>query len=166
MPLMAAPVTDPGRPRGLAAWRRRHPALTVAGVFVLAVTGIWAVKLVRIAHSVESYRTYWAEPQGEPGGLVYVALGDSAAQAIGASRPERGYVGLLAERMREQSGQPVQVINLSSSGATIRDLLEEQLPRLLALRPDVKLAYWLVGCSIGFHIGGITTGWIAPYPVS
>ncbi len=122
---------------GLAAWRRRHPLLTVAGVLVLGTTGIWAVKLVRIAHSVESYRAYWAEPQGARGGLVYVALGDSAAQSIGASRPERGYVGLLAERMREQTGRPVHVTNLSSSGATIRDLVEEQLPRLLTMTPDV-----------------------------
>jgi len=66
-----------------------------------------------------------------------VALGDSATQGIGASRPERGYVGLLAERMRSQTGGPVRVVNLSRSGATVRDLIEEQLPRLQELRPDV-----------------------------
>ena len=66
-----------------------------------------------------------------------MALGDSAAQGIGASRPERGYVSLLAGRMREQTGRPVQVINLSRSGATIRDLLDTQLPKLRELRPDV-----------------------------
>lgn len=44
---------------------------------------------------------------------------------------------MLAERMREQTGRPVQVVNLSRSGATIRDLLSMQLPRLRELRPDV-----------------------------
>jgi len=119
------------------AWLRRHRLPTLIGAFVLIAAGVWGVKLVRLAHSVAVYRTYWAEPRGETGGLLYVALGDSAAQGIGASRPERGYVGLLAERIREQTGRPVRVVNLSRSGATIRDLLDMQLPRLRELRPDV-----------------------------
>jgi acyl-CoA thioesterase I len=119
------------------AWLRRHRLVAVLCAVLLVAAGVWGVKLVRLASSIEGYRAYWAEPRGRPGGLVYVALGDSAAQGIGASRPDRGYVSLLAERMREQTGRPVQVVNLSSSGATIRDLLDTQLPRLLQLRPDV-----------------------------
>ena len=116
---------------------RRHPALTALLVVAVLVAGIWTVKLTQIAASVGEYRDYWQQPRGEVGGLLYVALGDSAAQGIGASRPERGYVGLLAARMRLRTGGPVQVVNLSRSGATVRDLVEEQLPRLLELRPDV-----------------------------
>lgn len=126
-----------GRPRRLSAWLRCHPLAAVVGAVLLIAAGVWGVNLVRLAHSVEVARTYWAEPRGKPGGLVYVALGDSAAQGIGASRPERGYVGLLAERMRERTGRRVQVVNLSVSGATIRDLLDTQLPQLRQLRPDV-----------------------------
>ena len=125
------------RPRGLFAWLRRHRIQAAIGAGVLVVAGVWGVKLVRLSHSVEVNRTYWAEPRGEPGGIVYVALGDSAAQGIGASHPDRGYVGLLAERMRGRSGRPVQVVNLSISGATIRDLLDSQLPQLWELRPDI-----------------------------
>ena len=125
------------RLRGLRGWLGRHRIAAMLGVVVLVGAGVWGVKLVRLSHSVEANRTYWAEPRGEPGGLLYVALGDSAAQGIGASRPERGYVGLLAGRMREQTGHPVQVVNLSRSGATIRDLLNTQLPKLGELRPDV-----------------------------
>lgn len=95
------------------------------------------VKLFRLAQSVEINRSYWADPRGERGGIVYVALGDSAAQSIGASRPERGYVGLLAKWMREETGSPVLVVNLSRSGATVRDVLDTQLPRLLPLQPDI-----------------------------
>ena len=32
----------------------------------------------------------------------------------------------------------------------------------LALRDDVESAYWIVGSAQGFHVGGVTTGWIAP----
>lgn len=83
------------------------------------------------------YAHYWAVPRGEAGGLLYAALGDSAAQGIGASRPDRGYVGLLAQRMRQRSGRPVQVVNLSQSGARLADVVRDQLPKLAALRPDV-----------------------------
>lgn len=121
----------------MTAWARRHPVAAVTGVFVLTAAGVWSVKLARLAHSVEIFHAYWADPRGQPGGLLYVALGDSAAQSIGATRPERGYVGLLAERMRELTSLPVLVVNLSRSGATVRDVLDTQLPRLLQLHPDV-----------------------------
>jgi len=122
---------------GLLAWLRWHPFVAVIGGIVIVASAVWGVKLVRLGQSVDGYRSYWAEPRGDPGGLLYVALGDSAAQGIGASTPERGYVGLLAERMRERTGRPVQVVNLSVSGATISDLVDEQLPQLQGLQPDV-----------------------------
>jgi len=76
-------------------------------------------------------------PRGEAGGIVYVALGDSTAQGIGASRPERGYVGLIARRMAVATGRPVRVVNLSVSGARVRDVVADQLPKLAGLVPDV-----------------------------
>lgn len=66
-----------------------------------------------------------------------MALCDSSAQGIGASRPDRGYVGLVAERVRARTGKDVQVINLSVSGARIDDLLEDQLPLLANLEADL-----------------------------
>jgi acyl-CoA thioesterase-1 len=102
-----------------------------------ALLGLWAAKAVRVGRSVFRYADYWAVPRGEAGGLLYVALGDSAAQGVGASRPERGYIGLLAQRMRDQSGRPVQVVNLSRSGARLADLVRDQLPKLAELSPDV-----------------------------
>ncbi len=103
----------------------------------LALLGLWAAKAARVGCSVGRYADYWAVPRGEAGGLLYVALGDSVAQGVGASRPERGYVGLLAQRMRERTGRPVQVVNLSRSGARLADLVRDQLPRLAELSPDV-----------------------------
>ncbi|MGJ7440359.1 SGNH/GDSL hydrolase family protein [Aquipuribacter sp. MA13-6] len=92
-----------------------------AGLLALAGLVLWGVKLVRVTRGIERAREFWSGPQGDPGGLLYVALGDSTAQGVGASRPDRGYVGLLAQRLRERTGTAVQVINLSSSGARIHD---------------------------------------------
>lgn len=112
--------------------RRRLLRLLLA-----AASSVWSVKLVRLHLSVARSREHWAVPQDEPGGLLLVALGDSAAQGIGASRPERGYVGLVAQGLRERTGRPVRVVNLSRSGARVEDVLREQLPRLAALSPDL-----------------------------
>jgi lysophospholipase L1-like esterase len=120
-------------------WVRRHRA-SVALLTLLLVAGFgWTIKLVTLHRSVEAYATYWREPQGAGGGLLYVALGDSVAQGIGASSPQKGYVGLLAQRLQDTTSHQVQVVNLSRSGARIRDVLDRQLPALAALgrRPDV-----------------------------
>ena len=121
------------------SWLHRHPLAAGLLVAVLVLLAIWVVKLATLALSAGNNAEYWSEPQGEAGGLLYVALGDSAAQGIGASSPDKGYVGLLAQRLRSSSGQPVQVINLSRSGARIGDVLSTQLPALSALgrEPDV-----------------------------
>jgi acyl-CoA thioesterase-1 len=121
-----------GPSRGAPARRRG-----AAGPTGLTLLGLWVAKLARVGCTVVRYAGYWEVPRGEAGGLLYVALGDSAAQGVGASRPERGYVGLLAQRMREQSGRPVQVVNLSRSGARLADLVHDQLPKLAELSPDV-----------------------------
>ncbi len=65
------------------------------------------------------------------------ALGDSTAQGIGASGPDKGYVGLIADRLRAAKGRPVQVINLSRTGARVDDVVADQLPKLAGLTPDV-----------------------------
>lgn len=60
----------------------------------------------------------WRAHARQEGALLHVAIGASAAQGIGASAPNHSYVGLIAERMRELTGQGLHVVNLSASGAT------------------------------------------------
>ena len=103
----------------------------------LTLIAVWGVNLWQVRSSVARYARWWDQPRGAPGGLLYVALGDSAAQAIGASSPALGYVGLIARWLRESSGRPVRVVNLSRSGAKVRDVVADQLPRLRTLRPDL-----------------------------
>lgn len=118
---------------------RRRTSRAAALATAVPLAAYWARKLVRLERSVRIHAAYWSGPRGQAGGLLYAALGDSAAQGIGASRPERGYVGVLARRLGDATGRPVEVVNLSRSGARMRDVLDVQLPALAALgrTPDV-----------------------------
>ena len=64
-------------------------------------------------------------------GVRWVALGDSMTQGIGASAPEHGWVGQLAETL----STAVDIINLSQSGARVEDVLDQQLSAWRALPP-------------------------------
>jgi len=80
---------------------------------------------------VETYAAQWSASNeqaltGE--GPLWVVLGDSAAQGVGASAYDRGWVGIVRDRLIARDGQPWRVLNLSRSGATTRELLEQQLP--------------------------------------
>ena len=100
----------------------------------------WGLGHRSVARHVDAYRDHWAAPpEGQHGALRYVALGDSAAQGVGASDVSRGYVPLLAERLRDATGRDVIVTNLSVSGATSDDVVRDQLPLLSALdfEPDL-----------------------------
>lgn len=74
--------------------------------------------------------------------VLYVALGDSTVEGIGASRPEWNYVSRIHEHLRGVY-RHARVENLGVAGATSRDVLERQLDRAGALKPD------LVTLSVG-----------------
>lgn len=116
---------------------RLRRVLAMLLVVVLVVLAVWGWRLWDLRGDVDRYATFWSMPRGEISGLLYVALGDSAAQGLGASRPERGYVGLIAEQLRLETGRPVEVINLSRSGARISDVVRDQVPQLAGLEPDL-----------------------------
>lgn len=104
-------------------------------ILLLAVVEVFA--LLMLLADTKQYAHYWKQRAGEPGDFLYLALGNSAAQSIGASRPENGYVGLLAAQIEHQTGHKVRVVNLSVSGAKIQDLIDHQLPLLRQYRPDL-----------------------------
>jgi acyl-CoA thioesterase-1 len=80
---------------------------------------------------------WWRDQIAVTGEIVYAAIGDSAAQGIGASEPAKSYVGLLAEHIRQQTKRTVHVINLSVSGARVADAVDLQLPKLKKLKPHI-----------------------------
>lgn len=126
--------------------RARNAIVVAATTAVMVGAGaVWAHWLRRrqltwqrlLADNIPVHSAYWHARRELPGDIVYIAIGDSAAQGIGASRPARSYVGVLAKRMERWSGRTVRVINLSVSGAVLGSALEKQLPRLLRIRPEV-----------------------------
>ena len=114
---------------------------------VVAAVALWARYLhrrqgvwrVRLAEAIPVHSKFWRDRKTAEGELLYVAIGDSAAQGIGASRPAHGYVGVLAKRL----GNRWRVVNLGISGATVRIAIDSELPALRKLKPD------LVTVSIG-----------------
>lgn len=71
-------------------------------------------------------------------GPLWVAIGDSMTQGIGASAFDQGWVGQLGKQLTE-AGRPHRIINLSTSGARVQDVLDRQLPALESshLQPDL-----------------------------
>jgi lysophospholipase L1-like esterase len=96
-----------------------------------------------VSETLPVHSKWWRDHAKSEGELLYVALGDSAAQGIGASLPRNSYVGLIADHVRAVTGRTVRVVNLSVSGATVATAATEQLPRFRTFTPD------LVTVSIG-----------------
>lgn len=118
--------------------------MAIGGAAAVSI-GAWAYWLVRrrrhwfgvLNDAIPVNSKYWRERGAREGELLYVALGDSAAQGIGASTPRRGYVGALARLIAAESGRSVRVVNLAISGATTHVAVRDELPKLAKLRPDV-----------------------------
>jgi lysophospholipase L1-like esterase len=126
--------------------------LVVAPVLgALALVGRAALVWLRVKPTAR----YWNRRADVAGELLYVAMGDSTAQGVGASRPERGYVGLLADDLAQRTGRSVRVVNLSVSGARVDGVLHDQLPALRRLVRDEPAE--LVTISIGSNDAGRTS---------
>ncbi|MEA2974054.1 MAG: hypothetical protein QOG82_2512 [Actinomycetota bacterium] len=103
--------------------------------------------LRRVHAQVAVYAKAWDEANAlalAATGPLWVVLGDSTAQGIGAPSPDEGYVGQVHRMLEATTGQAWRVLNLSKSGERAAGLLATQVPRLEALVvPD------LVTCAIG-----------------
>jgi acyl-CoA thioesterase I len=113
--------------------------------------GRWTDGVTAMREDCVAFAAYWRAhndhvlrdlgTQKEPGPL-WVVLGDSTAQGLGAPDPRGGYVGQALQQLRRRTGKHWRVLNLSVSGALIRDVLGEQIPGL-PQEPD------LVTCGVG-----------------
>jgi lysophospholipase L1-like esterase len=81
---------------------------------------------------------------------LWVALGDSLSQGVGASSIDQSWV-LRAQRQLAAAGLEYRVINLSVSGATVPDVLERQLPALNGLAVAPALVTVLIGSNDVIH---------------
>ena len=79
-------------------------------------------------------------------GPLWVALGDSMTQGIGAAGISGGWVSQLQDRLAAE-GHPVRLVNLSVTGSRVRDVVEGQLPQLAALGETPALVTVLIGAN-------------------
>ena len=114
---------------------------TGAVVLVAIVIALWVRYLSRrqklwrerLAGAIPINSKFWRDRRLVPGQFLYVAIGDSAAQGIGASRPAHSYVGVIAKHI----GDTLRVANLGISGATVRIAIDSELPAFRKLKPDL-----------------------------
>ncbi len=88
----------------------------------------------RVQDDAVPYATRWREANLAAigrSGPVWVAIGDSMSQGVGASAYDRGFVGQLSERLQDR--WPHRLVNLSVFGARVQDALDHQLPALRRL---------------------------------
>jgi len=109
--------------------------------------GRWADGVSAMRADCAVFARHWQDNNEQAvmqDGPLWVALGDSTAQGLGASHPDGGYVGQVLAELRQRTGLPWRVLNLSVSGSLTRDVLGAQLP-LMPARAD------LVTCGIGVN---------------
>lgn len=88
---------------------------------------------------------------GRPGdGLVMVVLGDSVAEGQDDPDPAGGWLG-WAGRLARHLGVPrEEMLNVSDPGATIEDVVRDQLPAVRRLRPGLVV----LGCGMNDALRG------------
>lgn len=106
----------------------------------------------RVHGQVARYAALWDEANvlaATGTGPLWVVLGDSTAQGVGAPAYDQGYVGQLRQlldRDRAEQGR-WRVLNWSRSGARAADVLDVQLPRLEALDRAADLVTLAIGAN-------------------
>ncbi|QNE17707.1 SGNH/GDSL hydrolase family protein [Kribbella qitaiheensis] len=108
----------------------------------------WCDGVAFVDVQARTFADYWTEQNSVAlagDGPLWIVLGDSTAQGIGASSPLHGYVGQTLTALNSRSRRPWRILNLSRAGAQAAHVLNDQLPLLkkLGAEPD------LVTCGIG-----------------
>jgi lysophospholipase L1-like esterase len=79
-------------------------------------------------------------------GPLWVAIGDSITQGLGANSHVGGWVGQLRDRLNDD-GLDVRVVNLSVTGAHISEMVWDQLAALRALGQEPQVVTVLAGAN-------------------
>ena len=111
----------------------------IVAIIILLIV-IEVIRLLILKNTVTTYKNYWnakaAEPV-KPEDFIYVAMGDSVAQGIGASDPRNSYVGLIIAHIEKTTGRHVHITNVSVTGAVASEVVRDQLPLIKGIKPDL-----------------------------
>ncbi len=122
-------MTETGFEYSNLSGRRSGPIVTAASILLPGVRAVQR-QVEPYAHAWERHNRRAAAEDGP----LWVALGDSMAQGVGASAYDRGWVGQLADVL---SGH--RLVNLSVYGGRVSDVIERQIPAMesLGVAPDL-----------------------------
>lgn len=115
--------------------------LVIILVIIVSLGFIEILALLKLKYSVTAYKNYWQAGTNatiSSKDQLYIALGDSATQGVGAGTVSKGYVSLIATALATKSKTSVRTINLSVSGARVQDVISDQLPQLKDYPTDSK----------------------------
>ena len=121
----------------------RRPSLLTLGL-QRAVPGVG-----RVAGQVAPYAAEWRSRNAEAlrrTGPLWVVLGDSMSQGIGATSVANGWVLRAASRLREAQVD-YRIVNLSFSGARVQDVIDRQLVVMARLGARPALITVLIGSN-------------------
>lgn len=98
----------------------------------------------RISSQIEPFADAWRHETAAAlsgSDRILGVLGDSTAQGIGAESHRGGWVGQLHTWLEETTSERWAIANWSQSGAKVADVIDDQLPALLAgaRKPDLTL---------------------------
>jgi lysophospholipase L1-like esterase len=103
----------------------------------------------RVHAQVPVFAAAWVAANAEAlqgNGKLWVALGDSMRQGVGAQSISGGWVGQLQAQLAA-AGELPRLVNLSVTGARVRDVLDDQLPRLREVGIEPDLVTLLIGAN-------------------
>ena len=110
--------------------RRRQGALS--SILSQVSDGVAEIETQREPHA--QFWDEWNAKAIAADGPLWIALGDSSSQGVGAPDPADGWVPRMADRLRSETGDLWRVINLSITGAQYDDITAFQLDRVRDLQ--------------------------------
>jgi lysophospholipase L1-like esterase len=102
-----------------------------------------------VENEIKPYAEAWQERNLEAlasADPLWVVLGDSLSQGVGASSVEHGWV-LETWRALADHGVRYRIVNLSFSGARVSDVIDRQIPALAGLSALPALITVLIGSN-------------------
>ncbi|HEY0937815.1 MAG TPA: SGNH/GDSL hydrolase family protein [Trebonia sp.] len=102
-----------------------------------------------VENEIKPYAVLWQERNLDALAAtdpLWVVLGDSLSQGVGASSVEHGWVPQTARALAGR-GVRYRILNLSFSGARVSDVLDRQLPALAGLSAVPELVTVLIGSN-------------------
>jgi lysophospholipase L1-like esterase len=112
--------------------------LVISVVILLLLWGFYvSLMLIRVNVSAKNLSEYWQEEGLGAAEYIVVIMGDSEALGVGASNPSKSFASRLKEKISEDKGKTVKIVNVASLNATFEQVLEKQIPKLLDVEENL-----------------------------